>query len=117
MLFNSFKSTNTLEREVRDWKYDDDCIHLGERKAYNLREITYNSPMIDISQTVMETAFGGYERNKAVRTISGTWDTKENLRFIKGISLVQKLAKKRKWRIMQEGSAMLGYKIEIIEMP
>lgn len=52
--------------------------------------------MIDISQTVMETALSGYERNKAVRTISGTWDTKENLRFIRGISLVQKLAKKRK---------------------
>jgi len=108
MLFDGFKSVTTLEREIRDWYYEDNVQLMGKKEAYEMRDHFYERPIIEVAKDVMETAYSNYHQ--------GGGSTEENLRYLKAMNLVQKMAKKNRWKLFSEGAPALGYRIEIIEM-
>jgi hypothetical protein len=118
MVFDGLKSEKALSREIRDWCYNENLIVMGAEHAYNMRGYVYENSIIEVATDVMERAYSSYTRNKAMGRLTGERGSiSENLRYLKGIQLVQKLARKKGWRLIKNGSPAYGYRFEIIEMP
>ena|SRR5436309_6741128 len=113
-MFNFFKSTENLERELRQWVIDDSVFRLGIERN-EAQEFINDLDIKEVLKKVAETAYYGTQTAKMMRALSGaTPSAREQLFFLKGIKLVQDFAKRKGWKVRVNGSPLMGsYQCEI----
>src|SRR3989442_10572022 len=99
-MFNFFKSTEALEKSLRQWLVDDWVHGHGESARQFGEEYVRAFDITGVVRNVLGIASSKLQDEKMLRLVSGpTLSTREILFFQKGIKLVEDFLKRRGWKI------------------
>ena len=110
IMFESFKSTKTLEKELREWLFNDVIKDLGEAGREEARTIAYFIDERELVTKVMGRSLSLDGENECNVKLAGkVASVSEILRWTKGNKLAHAFAKAKGWEIECEGSQAFGY--------
>lgn len=109
-MFESFKSTKTLEKELRTWLVNDTVRILGESERKNAVELANSKSEQELAIKVMSISLSLWADHQNDRMAGGkATPFSEVLHYTKGNKLAHAFAKAKCWELECEGSQAFGY--------
>jgi len=113
-VFNFLKSTERLEHDLRQWAVQGWVLTQGESQRHEGEEYVFSLAIKQLAQEVAEKSYSSVQHAKMLRKMEGTISNiGDQFFFLRGIKLVQDLAKRKGWKVMMNGSPASGYQCEI----
>lgn len=110
-MFESLKSTKTLEREMRSWLIENSVRIAGESIREDARAVAEMADERELLVKVANEVMALREDGQTSRLFGGpAQPLSDVLRWTKGLRLIQAFAKAKGWKI--EPDPVKGYRVE-----
>jgi hypothetical protein len=113
-MFNFFKSTEALEKSLRQWLVDEEVFRHGDSARRFGEEYVGALDIKRVVEHVLVIACSKMQDEKFLRSVSGpSLSTRESAFFLKGIKLVKDLAKRKGWKVTMNANECVISEIEM----